>query len=82
MNAEGVAAAYRQVASEVPGSPIFVMRLAPGSRHLEVQLLADTFGQVSVRTHLDVGLLSLHLVGTEGSWFCLRNARVLNCIDM
>lgn len=44
--ADGVAAAYRQVASEVPGSPIFVMRLAPRSRHLEVQLLADTYGQV------------------------------------
>lgn len=41
-------AAYRQVASEVPGSPIFVMRLAPRSRHLEVQLLADTYGQVSL----------------------------------
>ena len=46
MEEEGVAAAYRQVASEVPGSPIFVMRLAPRSRHLEVQLLADTYGQV------------------------------------
>ncbi|CAM9679008.1 unnamed protein product, partial [Hapterophycus canaliculatus] len=43
--AEGVAAAYRQVASEVAGSPIFVMRLAPRSRHLEVQLLADTYGE-------------------------------------
>lgn len=48
MKAEDVAAAYRQVASEVPGSPIFVMRLAPRSRHLEVQLLADTYGQVRV----------------------------------
>lgn len=44
---EGVAAAYRQVASEVAGSPIFVMRLAPRSRHLEVQLLADTYGEVT-----------------------------------
>lgn len=49
MEAEGVAAGYRQVASEVPGSPIFVMRLAPRSRHLEVQLLADTYGQVRDR---------------------------------
>lgn len=46
MDAAGVATGYRQVASEVPGSPIFVMRLAPRSRHLEVQLLADTYGQV------------------------------------
>ena len=29
---------------EVPGSPIFVMRLAQNARHLEVQLLADEQG--------------------------------------
>jgi hypothetical protein len=27
---------FRQVAGEVPGSPIFAMKLAPLSRHLEV----------------------------------------------
>ncbi len=32
---------FKQVAGEVPGSPIFAMKLAPASRHLEVQLLAD-----------------------------------------
>jgi hypothetical protein len=32
---------FRQVAGEVPGSPIFAMQLAPASRHLEVQLLCD-----------------------------------------
>lgn len=35
---------FRQVQAEVPGSPIFVMRLARGARHLEVQLLADQYG--------------------------------------
>ncbi|XP_030077912.1 acetyl-CoA carboxylase 1 isoform X1 [Microcaecilia unicolor] len=35
---------FRQVQAEVPGSPIFVMRLAKQSRHLEVQLLADQYG--------------------------------------
>jgi len=34
-------ALFRQVQAEVPGSPIFVMKLARGARHLEVQLLAD-----------------------------------------
>jgi 16S rRNA G966 N2-methylase RsmD len=38
------APAFRQVAAEVPGSPIFLMKLAPRSRHLEVQLLADKYG--------------------------------------
>jgi acetyl-CoA carboxylase/biotin carboxylase 1 len=37
---------FKQVQAEVPGSPIFAMRLAPKSRHLEVQLLADTHGNV------------------------------------
>ncbi|KAL0994179.1 hypothetical protein UPYG_G00118810 [Umbra pygmaea] len=35
---------YRQVQTEVPGSPIFVMQLAKHARHLEVQLLADQYG--------------------------------------
>lgn len=34
---------FRQVQGEVPGSPIFVMKLAPLSRHLEVQVLADEY---------------------------------------
>ncbi|XP_066148844.1 acetyl-CoA carboxylase isoform X1 [Euwallacea fornicatus] len=38
------AAAFRQVQTEIPGSPIFVMKLAKGARHLEVQLLADNYG--------------------------------------
>lgn len=37
-------ALFRQVQAEVPGSPIFVMKLARGARHLEVQLLADQYG--------------------------------------
>jgi len=34
-------ALYNAAASEIPGSPIFIMKLA---RHLEVQLLADQYG--------------------------------------
>ncbi|CAI2201958.1 20645_t:CDS:2, partial [Funneliformis geosporum] len=30
--------------SEVPGSSIFIMRLARDARHLEVQVLADQYG--------------------------------------
>lgn len=33
--------AYDQCCTEVPGSPIFIMKLAGKARHLEVQLLAD-----------------------------------------
>jgi len=42
--AEDVPAAYRQVCGEVPGSPIFIMKLVSNSRHLEVQVLADEYG--------------------------------------
>ncbi|CAL8094882.1 unnamed protein product [Orchesella dallaii] len=35
---------FRQVQSEVPGSPIFIMKLATCARHLEVQLLGDQYG--------------------------------------
>lgn len=43
-NTEEFPALFRQVQAEVPGSPIFVMKLAHGARHLEVQLLADQYG--------------------------------------
>merc|ERR1719507_2586779 len=35
---------FPQVSLEVPGSPIFIMKLAKNARHLEVQLLADEYG--------------------------------------
>ena len=34
-----------QVQTEVPGSPIFLMKYADSCRHLEVQVLADQSGQ-------------------------------------
>lgn len=40
----GISTAYRQVAGEVPGSPIFLMRLVENARHLEVQVVADEYG--------------------------------------
>ena len=46
-NEEDVRRGFSQVQGEVPGSPIFAMKLAPASRHLEVQLLADEYGNVA-----------------------------------
>lgn len=37
-------ALYKQASNEIPGSPIFIMKLAGDARHLEVQLLADQYG--------------------------------------
>uniref|UniRef100_G3TBG5 acetyl-CoA carboxylase n=1 Tax=Loxodonta africana TaxID=9785 RepID=G3TBG5_LOXAF len=35
---------FRQVQTEIPGSPVFLMKLAQQARHLEVQILADQYG--------------------------------------
>ncbi|KAM6119783.1 acetyl-CoA carboxylase 2 isoform 1-T1 [Phoenicopterus ruber ruber] len=35
---------FRQVQAEAPGSPVFLMKLAQHARHLEVQVLADEYG--------------------------------------
>ncbi|KAI1760675.1 acetyl-CoA carboxylase [Hypoxylon sp. FL1150] len=44
MSEEGFEQLYKAAASEIPGSPIFIMKLAGNARHLEVQLLADQYG--------------------------------------
>ena len=41
---EEFAKQYSQVKQEVPGSPIFIMKMALNARHLEVQILADEEG--------------------------------------
>ena len=46
LDGKNVSNIFKQVQAEVPGSPIFAMKLAPRSRHLEVQLLADVHGNV------------------------------------
>uniref|UniRef100_A0A914I9B7 Acetyl-CoA carboxylase n=1 Tax=Globodera rostochiensis TaxID=31243 RepID=A0A914I9B7_GLORO len=37
---------FRRVQAEVPGSPIFIMKCMINARHIEVQLIADQYGQV------------------------------------
>ncbi|KAI1384404.1 acetyl-CoA carboxylase [Hypoxylon trugodes] len=44
MSEEGFEQLYKAAANEIPGSPIFIMKLAGNARHLEVQLLADQYG--------------------------------------
>ena len=55
-----VEAAFRQVQSELPGSPIFIMRLSAASRHLEVQLLADQYGQAIALSGRDCSVQRRH----------------------
>lgn len=44
MHGVSVVCSSLQVQTEVPGSPIFIMQLAEHARHLEVQILADQYG--------------------------------------
>lgn len=57
---EDVANAYRQVCGEVPGSPIFIMKLSANSRHLEVQLLADEYGSAVALNGRDCSVQRRH----------------------
>ena len=53
-------ASFRQVQGEIPGSPIFIMKLAPKSRHLEVQLLADAYGDAIALNGRDCSVQRRH----------------------
>eukprot|EP00529_Nitzschia_sp_RCC80_P015101 CAMPEP_0113491462 /NCGR_PEP_ID=MMETSP0014_2-20120614/27568_1 /TAXON_ID=2857 /ORGANISM="Nitzschia sp." /LENGTH=684 /DNA_ID=CAMNT_0000385253 /DNA_START=233 /DNA_END=2284 /DNA_ORIENTATION=- /assembly_acc=CAM_ASM_000159 len=57
---EDVPNAYRQVCGEVPGSPIFIMKLSSNSRHLEVQLLADEYGNAVALNGRDCSVQRRH----------------------
>lgn len=58
--AKDVLTAYRQVCGEVPGSPIFIMKLSSQSRHLEVQLLADEYGDALALNGRDCSVQRRH----------------------
>ena len=43
-NDDELATNFVQVSAEVPGSPMFMMQLCSGARHLEVQIVGDEHG--------------------------------------
>ena len=47
---------YQQVADEVKGSPIFLMRLCNGARHVEIQVLADKHKNVAILSGRDCSM--------------------------
>jgi acetyl-CoA carboxylase/biotin carboxylase 1 len=52
--------AFLQVKAEVVGSPIFLMRLFAGGRHIEVQVLADLHGNVVTLNGRDCSIQRRH----------------------
>nr|ASZ00202.1 acetyl-CoA carboxylase 1 [Monsonia emarginata] len=59
-NDDEVRALFKQVQGEVPGSPIFIMKVAAQSRHLEVQLLCDQYGNVAAVHSRDCSVQRRH----------------------
>nr|XP_043614929.1 acetyl-CoA carboxylase 1-like isoform X2 [Erigeron canadensis] len=57
---EEVKTLFKQVQGEVPGSPIFIMKVASQSRHLEVQLLCDQHGNVAALHSRDCSVQRRH----------------------
>lgn len=60
LDSSEVLSSYRQVAAEIPGSPIFVMKMASKARHLEVQLLADKYGEAIALSGRDCSVQRRH----------------------
>ncbi|RZC49276.1 hypothetical protein C5167_017697 [Papaver somniferum] len=59
-NDDEVKALFKQVQGEVPGSPIFIMKVASQSRHLEVQLICDQHGNVAALHSRDCSVQRRH----------------------
>lgn len=59
-NDEEVKGLFKQVQGEVPGSPIFIMKVASQSRHLEVQLICDQYGNVAALHSRDCSVQRRH----------------------
>ena len=59
-NDDEMRALLNQVQSEVPGSLIFLMKIVSQSRHLEVQLLYDQYGNVAALHSRDCSVQMWH----------------------
>lgn len=84
MNMSEIKLAYEQVRKEVPGSPIFLMKLSQKSRHLEIQVVADQHGQALTLFGRDCSVQRRHqkiieeapisVIPEEVSWQMERDA--------
>nr|XP_014349107.1 PREDICTED: acetyl-CoA carboxylase 2 isoform X1 [Latimeria chalumnae]XP_014349108.1 PREDICTED: acetyl-CoA carboxylase 2 isoform X1 [Latimeria chalumnae]XP_014349109.1 PREDICTED: acetyl-CoA carboxylase 2 isoform X1 [Latimeria chalumnae] len=72
---------FRQVQTEVPGSPVFVMQLAEHARHLEVQILADQYGNAISLFGRDCSIQRRHQKIIEEAPATIAAPSVFECME-
>lgn len=72
---------YPQVLQEVPGSPVFIMKVAKNARHLEVQLLADEEGTAISLFGRDCSIQRRHQKIIEEAPVVIANADVFRQME-
>ena len=80
-NEENFTALYNAAASEIPGSPIFIMKLAGSARHLEVQLLADEYGNNISLFGRDCSVQRRHQKIIEEAPVTIANAKTFQAME-
>lgn len=80
-NEDNFTALYNAAASEIPGSPIFIMKLAGNARHLEVQLLADEYGNNISLFGRDCSVQRRHQKIIEEAPVTIANAQTFQAME-
>lgn len=60
--------AFTNVFTEVPGSPIFLMKMVSKARHLEIQIVGDEYGNTLALNGRDCSTQRTWQIGSERTW--------------